>query len=92
MILLLILIALNIADIVTTVIGLKRGATEGNPVARKLLGPVPALPAMIGLKLALLAVLTLLLVYYPSWWPVGAAFCLYSAYVVWNNVRVIRGL
>lgn len=90
--LLILLIVLSIADIVTTVIGVKLGASEGNPVARYFLGLKFSIPRMILLKAALCAILGLLLVYYPSWWPLIALNCAFSVYVVWNNVQVIREL
>jgi hypothetical protein len=40
-----------VADIVLTFIGLSVGATEGNPVARYLMGVLGTLPAMAILKL-----------------------------------------
>jgi uncharacterized membrane protein len=84
------LFILSAADIATTVIGLNRGLTELNPIARKLFGVFGTLPAAIGLKLIGLALFAYLLHRHPALWPVAGIYCLLLAGVVLNNVLELR--
>lgn len=89
-ILIALLILCGIADCVTTYIGLRQGDTEANPVASsvfKLLGPVVG---MLILKCLCTAIICGVLVIRPHWWPLGALFLAGYAYVLFNNVKVIR--
>lgn len=86
------LIALQLADIITTAIGLSKGATEANPVARWLFKIVPAIPAMVATKLLFSAPMAALAWFYPSWWPVPAIYCASLVYVVVHNLKVIRSM
>lgn len=90
--LLALLIILQAADVITTVIGLRQGAREGNPLAARLFELSPASPAvtMTALKIVFSIPMLLLALYYPGWWPVPALYCAGLAYVVVNNLRVIR--
>lgn len=78
--------ALSIADIATTVLALNQGLTEANPIARNLFGFLGVIPAAILLKLIGLMPFVYLLLHYPAWWPVAAAYCLLLALVVVNNI------
>lgn len=83
------LIVLGIADVVTTLKGLKAGDEEANPLAAwvfKLLGPVPG---MLALKILCTAII-IGVVEVSRWWWLGAIFVVGYIYVLWNNVRVLR--
>lgn len=83
------LIVCGIADVVTTLKGLKLGADEANPVAAtvfKWLGPVRG---MLALKILCTAIIVGV-VEVSGWWWLGAIFLLGYIYVLWNNVKVIR--
>jgi hypothetical protein len=88
--LLILVIALQIVDVVTTVIILRRGGRELNPVLNWLMGKVGVLNALLAVKAVLIAVL---LIAYSAGFPglvYGAVFLvvLYIGIAV-NNLRVI---
>jgi Domain of unknown function (DUF5658) len=83
---LILLLALQAADVISTYVGISKGAHEANPVMAffmTLLGDVPGMLVAKGIIVA--AVLFL---------PVPQAMlwllCLVYAWVIWNNVSVIR--
>ena len=85
----LLLVVLNIADAVTTTMGIKRGAKEHNPVMRVLMAKVGTLPALLGWKAAYLgAMFYFLPVIDPRALMVLCAF--YAAVVIWNIVQLRR--
>ena len=82
---------LQIADIITTVIGLKRGGEELNPLARKLFGMLGVIPAAILMKLLGTAPIVATIMLYPKYWWAGAVFAFFTLGVVINNLFSIRG-
>ena len=81
------LVALNVADAVTTTMGIKRGARELNPVMRALMAKVGPLPALLGWKAAFLGgVYAFLPVIDPRALMVLCAF--YAAVVGWNTFQL----
>ena len=85
----LLLVALNVADAVTTTMGVKRGAKELNPVMRVLMAKVGTLPALLGWKAAFLGgVYAFLPVIDPRALMGLCAF--YAAVVGWNIVQLRR--
>jgi len=86
-----ILIALQVADIVTTLLCLRTGrAKEANPVLARLFAAVGAVPGLLLVKGGFVAFL---------WWaapslPVQVVYLLMALYiwVLINNLRTLRGL
>ena len=81
---LLLYIALQAADMWSTVTALKQGHREGNPFLAKLFSRFPPLPVMLVIKVFGVWAL---------WWAdmtlLTAAACAVYLYVVINNLRVI---
>ena len=82
------LMALQVADGLTTYLALKKGAAEGNPVMRKLFEKVGMVPALIITKGALMCA---------AWYwrdAIGllglGLLCAWYLVVAVNNVRVMR--
>lgn len=85
----LLLVVLNIADAVTTTIGVKRGAGELNPVMRVLMAKVGTLPALLGWKAAFFGAMF----YFLPAIDVRAMMVLcafYAAVVGWNIFHLRR--
>ena len=83
------LVVLNVADAVTTIVGLKRGATEANPVMRALFARVGPAPALIAWKGAFLgAMFYFLQMIDERALMVLCAF--YSGVVAWNVLQLKR--
>lgn len=83
----LLLVALNVADAVTTTMGIKRGARELNPVMRVLMAKVGPLPALLGWKGAFLGVMFYFLpVIDPRAMMVLCVF--YAGVVGWNIFQI----
>ena len=86
----LLLVVLNVADAVTTTMGIKRGAKELNPVMRALMAKVGTLPALLGWKALFLGcVYAFLPVIDPRALMVLCAF--YAGVVLWNGYQIRRG-
>lgn len=82
------LIALQVADAVTTLACLRRGGTERNPLLAAAMFAIGTVPALLLAKALLIGVAVLLLGY-----PVAlAVICAVYAVVVINNLRVLRHL
>lgn len=81
---LLIYIALQVADMWSTVTALKQGHREANPLLAKLFPRFPPVPVMVAIKIPGVWAL---------WWAdialLTAAVCAVYIYVVVNNLRVI---
>jgi hypothetical protein len=87
MIILLALIAvLGAADVVTTVIGVKRGGTELNPLARPLFRKFGTLPVAVGFKLIFLGAVLCLSWYYPQPVIMGIIAFIQAVIVAYNVV------
>lgn len=86
----LLLIALNIADAVTTYIALKRiaNAVEGNPVLRFLMDKLGLMGALIA-KMVVVIGATYVAYDYGQHWPFVVLCALY-AFIVYNNLKIIR--
>ena len=80
------LVALNLADIVSTLKVLRAGGKELNPVMRKAMKAVGTLPALVLLKAPVLAGVYYVLVP-PEMWVAMGASCLFYMGVVANNIR-----
>lgn len=86
MILILLIVALQIADIATTVIALARGGRELNPLAEKLFGAFGVFPAAILLKLLGSIPMIAFAVMYPAYWMVPAAYAFLLVGLVAHNL------
>jgi hypothetical protein len=88
MILLILFMAIQAADIWTTHKGLTQGDEEGNPLGRTLfarLGFWRTVLIVKGVQLTLAIAATA----FGAWWAV-ALLCIIGAAVLWNNYRVLR--
>jgi hypothetical protein len=86
---------LQVADIVSTCLALRRGGAEANPIARWAISRYPAQPAVGLTALKVLTVIPLFAL--PLWGAEAARITLTLAvwvyiWVIYNNVRVLRGL
>lgn len=82
------LMALQVADGLTTYLALKKGAAEGNPIMRKLFEKIGMVPALIITKGALMAIVWHWRDVLGALWL--AVFCAVYLAVAVNNVRVAR--
>ena len=89
-ILFLILCALQVADVRTTLTFLPLGGKELNPIARWLMEKFGVKPGLIGAKVAAMAIILAGLDYLPGWALLPA--CMVYVAVVWNNLRLIKRL
>lgn len=93
MILVAVLVLLLAADVVTTRIGLARGATEANPVVAHLIGRLGLWPGLLLPKAALLVLVAAFTLISPA--PAGSLAVLaliYGAVVAWNVSVLVRTL
>ena len=89
LILLVVLIALQVADIATTHYVLKTGiGTEANPVLNKLFQKFGHEPVLLTTKGAFIVFLLVVQHLIPVW-ALGGMVAFYL-WVIWNNVRVIQ--
>jgi hypothetical protein len=88
--LLILLVTLQALDAVTTYRVLQAGGVERNPVAKAVMDKLGAVPAMLLIK----AIVIGAFVYAFADIPLVAliAACAYSAWVVVNNIQVLRKL
>lgn len=80
--------ALQALDAVTTIVALKKGGAEANPLAAKIFGAVGVIPGAIAVKLFVVGVVW----HFRSdmqTWAMAAAVVAYVAIIV-NNIKVIR--
>jgi|GEM_PF-5616880 hypothetical protein len=94
-VLLFLVVALNIADLVLTVLSLRAGATELNTLIVWLAGKLGTVPALVLIKVLLIGIL--LAVSFIAWqtWYLTVLLVLaviVYAYVVVSNVKVYRSL
>lgn len=82
----LLLVVVNVADIVSTLIAIRLGASEGNPLLKPFVERLGVVPGLLALKIPLL-VLTYFYAMYPI---VLGALCLIFLGVVASNILVIR--
>jgi len=90
LVLMVVLVALQMADIVTTRAVLDKGGFERNPIAKWLMDRIGEIPAMYAIKGLVLVPIAYLLPQIPVF-GMGALVA-WSAYVVINNVRVFRSM
>lgn len=82
------LIALQVADLVTTVLALRGKAVKSNPIVKKVMDLIGVVPALLLLKGIVIA----LFIYYQDSLQVEIVWilCLVYVAVVINNIQVIR--
>ncbi|HYI42761.1 MAG TPA: DUF5658 family protein [Sphingomicrobium sp.] len=80
-------ILLNVADALLTMIGIARGKTELNPIARALMEQVGVLPAVVLVKLVSVVVVLAVAKRLPVLLPVGCVTV--TAAVVWNLCQLV---
>jgi uncharacterized protein YacL len=85
-----ILIALNIADAVTTYMALKRiaNAVEANPIMGFLIGKLGLIGALIAKMIVVFGVTYAAYDYGQPW--LFAVLCAMYIFIVYNNVKIIR--
>jgi hypothetical protein len=76
-------------DWVTTLKGLRGGATEANPAASAVFRLFGTARGVLLLKVACTGIICGVLLLRPQWWPLGIAFLAGYAFVVTNNLRVL---
>ena len=81
------LILASLADVYTSHLGFKHGATEANPILSKLFGRKPSIAALLAIKAALVAGC-----YYVDNAPATWAAAALTAAVAVHNWRVARKL
>lgn len=85
-----ILIALQVLDLLTTVIALRNPKlTEGNGILKPLFDKLGVVPTLLIVKIAFVT----LAIWAAPQVPVEVLYALIAGYgwVVWNNVKLIRG-
>jgi len=87
-ILLILFIALQIADCVTTVKILSAGGTEVNPIMAKLFGLVGVVPGLIIMKGIIIVAMYIASLYQP--WLLIPAVVLYVGIVGWNAYQMTK--
>ena len=82
------LIALQVADIITTIIALQGPAHESNPIIKKLMDKIGIVPALVLVKGGFIAFLW----YYQAMLPqaVLLLLCAFYAYIIYHNVQTIK--
>lgn len=82
------LILLQVADIVTTIIALQGPAHESNPVLKKLMDKIGVLPALLIVKGLAIAFFWYFQAMIPQ--AVFWLLCAFYVYIVYNNLMTIR--
>lgn len=84
--------ALQVLDIWTTYTALKLGGSELNPVMRWIMSRFGVLPALLFMKIVVVALAYKYIYPVPDLaWVLGAVSAFY-AYVVYNNIKAIKTL
>lgn len=86
---LMLLLALQAGDILTTIKILNAGGRELNPLLRWLFKRFPYVPAIVGAKLLVTAPVAYIVLAYPELWSVPAAGCVVLSIVLVNNLLVL---
>ena len=89
--LLVILVALQIADAVTTYKGLHNGDSEANPIGSGLFASLGFWPTIALTKAALIGIGVVATILTPNAWAVTGPLDLMGIAVLWNNLRALRG-
>lgn len=82
------LIALQVADIITTIIALRGPAHEANPLLARLMDKIGVVPTLILVKGAAISFFWYYQALLPN--PLMWALCAFYVWIVFNNVKVIR--
>lgn len=83
-----ILIALQIADVVTTIVALSGPAHEANPILKKIMDAIGVVPALVLIKGAAVAFFWFYQAMIPK--PVFWMLCAFYVYIVYNNIVTIK--
>lgn len=83
------LVALNVADLVLTAIGLKRGYAEASPVPRGLFKHFGFWPMSIALKILMIGAAWFAQVHWVNGWIFTAVLCALGVVVVGWNIRTL---
>lgn len=89
MLLLAALAFIQLADLISTAYGFKRGLVEGNPFAAKMFARFGYWPPAIAIKLILLGICWAVQTYIINGWILSAALCVIGAGVAVWNVRLL---
>lgn len=85
----LLLITLNVADWITTKRFLELGFKEKNPILRKVIARW-GMTGVAVVKIITIGLITGIVFIWPFMWPLAAVFCPVYAYVVYNNIKLIK--
>jgi hypothetical protein len=88
--LLVLFVLIQVADVVTTRIGLKRGDDEANLLPAFMFSTFGFWPSVIGIKVIGLALAILATVFVAKAWIFTGGLCLIGLAVLWNNWRVLK--
>ena len=89
MLLLAALLCIQVADLISTAYGFKRGLIEGSPLPAKLFARFGYWPVAISIKLTLLGICAAAQHFISNGWLLTAALCLIGAGVVAWNIRLL---
>jgi hypothetical protein len=89
MLLLVALAFIQVADLISTAYGFKRGLIEGNPFAAKMFARFGYWPPAIAIKLALLGICWAAQHFVSNGWILTAILCLIGIGVVVWNIRLL---
>ena len=81
------LILASLADVYTSHVGFRKGATEANPILSKMFGRKPSIAALLAIKAALVAGC-----YYADYAPATWAAAALTAAAALHNWRILRKL
>ena len=82
------LILLQLADVITTIIALERPAHEANPLLKKIMDAIGIIPALVLVKGGFVAFLW----YYQALLPIAliVGLCAFYVYIVYHNIETIK--
>lgn len=89
--LLILFVAIQIADVWTTHRGFEMGAEEAMPLGRGLFKKLGFWPTILIIKGGAIAIAVALTVYVSNAWIFTGVMNLIGTYVLWSNIRVLRG-
>lgn len=83
-------IILSTADFYTSMIGLRGGLAEGNPVAKWFIERLGIVKGLLVLKAIGIAAIGACVYWYPSVWYIPLIAALATAVIVFNNIKLIQ--